>query len=198
MKTVVFGGIDSFNRPVFVNINNPKDIYGCTDILFGYGSTEADVLAKVSETDLSYYANHLGCEPMGTPAGDITIRRSEPVAPTVCKPSRLPWTLEERLHVFAIIDADGNEFEHINKFPLYYTGSGSVTLRNQTPESMKGNAELIVRACNNHDELVTALDRVYWLLYNHNRKVVFANEETFMRELEVEVLSALVKEKATP
>jgi len=125
---------------VFVNINNPKDIYGCTDILFGYGSTEADVLDKVSETDLCYFGNHLDCEPMGTPAGDIKIVRPEPVA----EQKRKVMTNYETIK--AAVDAGKDVFWINEVYPLK-TWGGNYYVCCTMNNSVVGLTEPYVNLC---------------------------------------------------
>jgi hypothetical protein len=75
MKTIVeFEGIDDFNRPVFKSINS-KERFGSTDILFPYHATESQVLEKVTEEDLVYFGIYFGCEPYGSDAPDIEIKK---------------------------------------------------------------------------------------------------------------------------
>lgn len=69
---VEFEGIDSWNRPVFKDVNS-KARYGSVWTLFDYGDTEEVVLSKINEEDLLYFGSHFGCEPMGSPAGNIEI-----------------------------------------------------------------------------------------------------------------------------
>lgn len=64
---VVFQGIDSFNRPVFKDIES-RDRYGSCDKLFSDDATEDEVLKEVTEEDLLFFGLKFGCEPMGTPA----------------------------------------------------------------------------------------------------------------------------------
>lgn len=73
VKEVKFRGIDGWSRPVFQAANS--EFYGATDILFECDATESDVLTKVSEKDLTYFGSRFGCEPMGSPAGNIKIVR---------------------------------------------------------------------------------------------------------------------------
>ncbi len=70
--TVKFEGIDSFNRPIFKGTNT-KERFGSLDKLFDYDATEKTVLNEVDEIDLYYFGNFFGCEPIGTPPGDIEI-----------------------------------------------------------------------------------------------------------------------------
>jgi len=81
VKMVKFQGVDSWNRPVFQYNSSPdgnrrhNEFYGATDVLFDYDATEAEVLARVTEADLTYFGSRFGCEPMGSPAGNIKIER---------------------------------------------------------------------------------------------------------------------------
>ena len=70
MITIKFEGVDSFNRPIFKDINS-KDRYGDTDHLFDTEATEGEVLTKINIGDLCFFGKRFGCEPMGTPAGDL-------------------------------------------------------------------------------------------------------------------------------
>ena len=72
MIKVIFINIDSMNRPVFKDAK--KNYYGCLDTLFSYGTSEAEVLEKVSASDLVYFGSSFDCEPMGTtPANKLHI-----------------------------------------------------------------------------------------------------------------------------
>lgn len=75
VKEVRFLGIDGWNRPVFQA--SDSEFYGATDILFDDYATEAEVLSKVSEKDLTYFGSRFGCEPMGSPSGNIKIVKAE-------------------------------------------------------------------------------------------------------------------------
>ena len=70
---VTFVGIDSFNRPIFRSIEFPRNHFGATDILFSFEANEAEVLARLSAEDLTYFGNKFDCEPMGTPVTGLTI-----------------------------------------------------------------------------------------------------------------------------
>jgi len=70
MITIKFEGVDSFNRPIFKDINS-KDRYGDTDHLFDTEATEKEVLTKINIDDLCFFGKRFGCEPTGTPAGDL-------------------------------------------------------------------------------------------------------------------------------
>lgn len=72
---ITFEGIDSWNRPVFVDLKTKKR-YGSVDRLFSYDATEDDVLAKITPFDLCYFGNRFDCEPMGSPAEGLNIVRS--------------------------------------------------------------------------------------------------------------------------
>lgn len=75
MKIIVeFEGIDDFNRPVFKPTYS-NERFGSTDILFPYFATEHQVLEKVTEDDLCYFGNTFGCEPYGSAATNIEIKR---------------------------------------------------------------------------------------------------------------------------
>jgi len=67
-----FIGIDSWNRPIFKDVNNKRDYYGATDILFDYEDTAELVLNKISPEHITFFGNSFNCEPMGTPvSGEI-------------------------------------------------------------------------------------------------------------------------------
>ena len=72
MKTLElkFVGIDSWNRPIFKDVNNKRDYYGATDILFDYGSTAECVLNKITPEEITYFGSLFDCEPMGTSVSD--------------------------------------------------------------------------------------------------------------------------------
>jgi len=74
-ERVTFTGIDGWNRPVFRSVDFPRNFFGSTDVLFGLEATEAEVLEKVAEHDLTFFGHKFGCEPMGTPAKGIEITR---------------------------------------------------------------------------------------------------------------------------
>ena len=65
-----FLGIDSWNRPIFKDVNNKRDYYGATDILFDYEDTAEHVLNKISPEEITYFGSFFDCEPMGTPVSD--------------------------------------------------------------------------------------------------------------------------------
>jgi hypothetical protein len=74
VKTRVrFKGVDSWNRPVF--IDDDKNFYGSTDILFSYGASESEVLDKVTNSDLTYFGRSFGCEPLGSPCNVEIVRK---------------------------------------------------------------------------------------------------------------------------
>lgn len=159
MKMVKFRGIDSFNRPVFVSVESPNCFYGSTDILFGYHSTEEEVLSKITEEDLCYFGSSFDCEPMGTPAGHIKIQRPEAATTTrvVEKadnkvPFALPWKMVERRYVFAIVDANGDDVTHFSKNLLSYRGILSTDATKKIDKPVRECAEMIVRCCNNHKD----------------------------------------------
>jgi len=76
MTDIVFEGIDRFNRPIF-KAKEHRDRYGSTEKLFDYGASEDEVLDVIDENDLCFFGSSFGCEPMGTPAYEIKIVRSE-------------------------------------------------------------------------------------------------------------------------
>lgn len=70
---VRFKGVDSRNRPIFVDkLNNH---YGSTDKLFDYDATESKVLETITESDLTFFGRKFDCEPMGDPVDNIIIVR---------------------------------------------------------------------------------------------------------------------------
>jgi len=71
---IQFEGIDDFNRPIFKGIDSNQR-FGSVDFLFGYESTEKEVLDVISEEDLLYFGNTFECEPMGSAAPEINIVR---------------------------------------------------------------------------------------------------------------------------
>jgi len=74
-ERVKFAGIDGWNRPIFRSVDFPRNFFGSTDVLFALDAPAYEVLAKVSERDLTFFGNKFGCEPMGTPAKGIEIIR---------------------------------------------------------------------------------------------------------------------------
>lgn len=76
MIKVTFYGIDSMNRPIFVEQKGKKKyFYGDTDNLFSSTATEAEVLSSVKPSDLVYFGSRFDCEPMGTlPSEPISIQ----------------------------------------------------------------------------------------------------------------------------
>lgn len=65
---IKFEGIDSWDRPIFKDIDS-EERYGSTGILC---NTKKEVEA-ITVFDLCYFGNSFGCEPMGTPANNIEI-----------------------------------------------------------------------------------------------------------------------------
>lgn len=71
--SVKYVRIDSWNRPVFKEING-ENYYGSLDILFSYNGSKDNVMQKVGAEDLTYFGKQFDCEPMGTtPIRDIKI-----------------------------------------------------------------------------------------------------------------------------
>lgn len=68
---VKFEGIDSWNRPIFKDIESKKR-FGSVDVLC---TSKEEVLAKVTEDDLCYFGNSFDCEPMGDPVNNLQIIR---------------------------------------------------------------------------------------------------------------------------
>ncbi len=64
--TLKFVGVDSWNRPVFKDINT-KYYYGSTNKLFSYEAEKAKVVKyfKQHPEELEYFGSHFDCEPMG-------------------------------------------------------------------------------------------------------------------------------------
>lgn len=62
---VKFVGVDSFNRPVF--IDKYKNYYGNADKLFRYSATKEEIKQEIENTDLRYFGGKFDCEPMNTP-----------------------------------------------------------------------------------------------------------------------------------
>ena len=73
---ITFEGIDSWHRPVFVDLKTKKR-YGSVYMLFSYDAIEDDVLAKIAPFDLCYFGNRFDCEPMGSPAEGLNIVRKD-------------------------------------------------------------------------------------------------------------------------
>lgn len=77
MKTVrvKFIGIDSWNRPIFKDIES-RDYYGSTWNLFGYDAEE-DVIKFYSDkkmlNTLCYFGHKFDCEPLGLFLSDMNI-----------------------------------------------------------------------------------------------------------------------------
>jgi len=64
-----FVGIDYSNRPVFKDIKK-KEYFGLVNILFSQDASEEDVFKAIKISELVYFGNKFGCEPMGTPCPD--------------------------------------------------------------------------------------------------------------------------------
>ena len=62
--TIVFKGIDDWNRPVFKVVDKPF-YFGSVNILFDWNATEEKVLQKITVKDLEYFGTHFNCEPNG-------------------------------------------------------------------------------------------------------------------------------------
>jgi hypothetical protein len=103
MILVKFVGIDYWSRPVFKNTEG-KDHYGSTEILFAENATEQEVLKVISETDLLYFGNSFGCEPMGTVISNIKIQKENNM-------SKKTATVKEKLNELAFMKKDLKELE---------------------------------------------------------------------------------------
>ena len=161
MKKLRFKGIDSFNRPVFVSVESPNCFYGSLDILFGFNSTEEEVLSKITEKDLCYFGYRFDCEPTGTAAGHIKIQRPEAMTTTATRvveqtdnkvPFALPWRMVVRKYVFAIVDANGDDVTYFSKNLLSYRGIVPTDTIKEIDKRVRVCAEMIVRCCNNHKD----------------------------------------------
>lgn len=64
--TLIFKGIDSWNRPVFKDTVSGL-FYGSLDKLFTYVAPIEYVLADVTEKDLCLFGREFDCEPEGFP-----------------------------------------------------------------------------------------------------------------------------------
>ena len=73
---VMFKGINRWDSPVFMN-SNYKSRYGSLDILFKYGTSEEEVLERITADRLVFFGNCDDCDPMGTdPIEPLNIIRS--------------------------------------------------------------------------------------------------------------------------
>ena len=84
MKTLElkFVGIDSWNRPIFKDVNNKKAFYGATDKLF---NPSEHVLSGVKPEDITYFGRSFNCEPMGTPVSQTIKFITAQIKPEVTK-----------------------------------------------------------------------------------------------------------------
>lgn len=71
--SIVFCGIDDWNRPIFRD--DRGRFYGCTDKLFDYRATEEEVLTQIEESDVSFFGYSFGCEPMGSDC-EVTFKKN--------------------------------------------------------------------------------------------------------------------------
>lgn len=69
---VKFHRVDSYNRPVFKDIEKNR-FYGALNKLFSYTDSENKVCETVCPEDLVYFGNSFDCEPMGTPVEAVLI-----------------------------------------------------------------------------------------------------------------------------
>ena len=73
VEILTLHGIDDWHRPIF--IDQHKNYYGSTDKLFYPGTPNAEVLAQVTESDITFFGRRFNCEPMGTPVDNVKIER---------------------------------------------------------------------------------------------------------------------------
>ncbi|MCK9326274.1 MAG: hypothetical protein M0P69_12350 [Bacteroidales bacterium] len=66
-------------------------------------------------------------------------------------PFALPWKMVERRHVFAIVDANGDDVTQFSKNLLSYRGILSTDKTKEIDKPVRECAEMIVRCCNNHN-----------------------------------------------
>ncbi len=62
---IKFYGVDDWSRPVFKRLDK-KEFYGCVDKLVDYDISNEEIYKQIKSTDLVYFGNSFGCEPMGT------------------------------------------------------------------------------------------------------------------------------------
>ena len=74
ITTVMFYGIDSWNRPVFKD-KNTKAFYGSLSKLFDYSVTKEEVENNIIESDLTYFGTFFDCEPDGASVEILKIER---------------------------------------------------------------------------------------------------------------------------
>ena len=72
MIDVKFYGIDSWNRPIFKQIDK-KSYYGSFNKLFTR-ETEEEILKEIKASDLTWFGTTFDCEPYGSkPTDDLRI-----------------------------------------------------------------------------------------------------------------------------
>lgn len=61
-----FKGIDTFNQPIFKNVDK-KSFYGTNDVLFSRYATKEEVINKINDLNirLVYFGSFFDCEPEG-------------------------------------------------------------------------------------------------------------------------------------
>jgi len=75
-----FVGISDFNNPIFKTTTNRTTVFfGSLHVLFPWGTTEAEVLASVDETDLCVWGYAYDCDPMGHSVNPSKIRIIKPL-----------------------------------------------------------------------------------------------------------------------
>jgi hypothetical protein len=75
-ERVQFHGVDVWNRPVFKSLDRKNQFFGSVDILVNLDATEAEVLAKVDAQDLTWFGTRFDCEPMGSAADVVIVKKS--------------------------------------------------------------------------------------------------------------------------
>lgn len=78
MKTIIveFYGIDSWNRPIFKDVNDKK-FFGSTCNLYGYDEEEQAIEFYSNDENLQslvYFGRSFDCEPMGILLNDLNVK----------------------------------------------------------------------------------------------------------------------------
>lgn len=74
--TVEFYGIDSWNRPIFKDVND-KRFFGSTWNLYGYGEEEQAIEFYSNDENLQslvYFGRSFDCEPLGIGLKELNIK----------------------------------------------------------------------------------------------------------------------------
>lgn len=68
---IKFVGIDSWNRPIYKDVNS-RTYFGATNALFGYDEEDlAQQYINEHIEELTYFGQHFDCEPMGISITDF-------------------------------------------------------------------------------------------------------------------------------